>query len=88
MLIGPQCFSELRRKGPKPENPRKRCDRGGLIAWFMHDEGKRGIARSGQARGAEGPVYGELPNLALSAVVFELLISLPGCASSPSYSLI
>jgi len=46
---------KLRRNGSKPENPRKRCGRGELIAWFMHDEGKRGIARSGK-RGAAGPV--------------------------------
>ena len=47
---------KLRRNGSKPENPRKRCGRGGLIAWFMHDEGKRWIARSGQDRGVGGPV--------------------------------
>ena len=34
---------KLRRNGSKPENPRKRCHRGGLIAWFMHDEGKRSL---------------------------------------------
>lgn len=39
---------KLRRNGSKPENPRKRCGRGELIAWFMHDEGKRGSLEAGK----------------------------------------
>jgi len=38
--------------------------------------------RTGVLGRATMPVYGELPNLALSAVVFEVLIPLPGCATS------
>ena len=34
---------KLRRNGSRPENQRNRCGRGELIAWFMHDEGKRSL---------------------------------------------